>query len=83
VVAKIHFSSVVHEEMKVHTQMYTPTVPEDTGVSDISLSSSFLAGSSLHNVWDMRSSCILHGEISYPTKPAVLNVRPYRELLNH
>ena len=78
----MHLLSVAHEETIVHTQTRTPTALQDTGISDTSLLSSFLPGSSVHTVWDLRSSCILHGEINYLTKPAVLNVRSYKELLN-
>lgn len=39
-------------------------------------------GRFLHNVWNLRSSFILHREISYSTKSAVLNVRYHRKFLN-
>lgn len=66
-------------DKSVHTQTCTLTALQDTGISAVSLPSpkrQFLAqcGASL------RSSFILHREISYSTKSAVLNVRSYRKL---
>lgn len=75
----VHLPSLALEEIKVYTHTCTLTALRDTGISDVSLPSpkrQFLAqcGASL------RSSFILHREISYSTKSAILNVRSYRKL---